>query len=274
MRHKSIRPELLVSKEVDRRRQIEDTFWRTSPVERPESDSIDNIVNKLEDAAILLDILRFYSDRFQSAEDVLEIGAGQGWGACMVKRLFPHTTVTASDLSPHAIASIEKWERIFDVKVARTTHCPSDDLDAANSSVDLIFCFAAAHHFVTHRATLREINRVLRPDGRALWFYEPTCSAYLYRAALWRVTRKRPAVPEDVLIHKRIRALAEEVGLRCDIRFYPNIAHRGPVETVYYALLRSLPALQPLLPCTAIFEFVKVGASTSASGPGEGRGGE
>ena len=56
-----------VTDEIARRRQIEDTFWRTSPEERPESDAIRNIVNKAQDASILLDILEIYRDRFQGA---------------------------------------------------------------------------------------------------------------------------------------------------------------------------------------------------------------
>lgn len=246
-----------VTDEIARRRQIEDTFWRTSPEECPESDSIYNIVNKTQDASILLDILEIYRDRLQGAESVLEIGAGQGWGSCLVKRLFPQATVIASDLSSYAVASIGKWEAIFDVEIDRTAHYPSDDLGEPDSSLDVVFCFAAAHHFVTHEGTLHEIQRVLRNGGRAFYFYEPTCSAYLYKAALWRATRKRPEVPEDVLVHERIRALAREVGLQCDVSFYPSIERRGPVETIYYVLLRSLPMLQPLLSCTANFEFTK-----------------
>ena len=243
--------------DVNRRRELEDEFWRTSPEERPESDSLENVVNKAQDAAVLLGLLRLYENVFREARSILEIGAGQGWAACMVKRMFPSAVVTATDLSSAAVASAWKWERVFDVKLDHVRHCPSDDLQEPDSSIDVVFCFAAAHHFVTHRGTLEEIHRVLRPGGHGLYLYEPTCPDYLYDAALRRVERKRPAVPEDVIRHAHLRSLAEAVGLECEVQFYPSVARRGPVETLYYAFLSRLPFLQPHVPCTANFVFRK-----------------
>lgn len=243
--------------DIRRRRDLEDEFWRTSPTERPESTSIENVVNKAQDAAIFLGLLQHYRGLFETADRVLEIGGGQGWAACMVKSVFPDANVTTTDLSASAVASVGKWERIFDVKLDQVRHSASDDLGEPNSSVDLVFCFAAAHHFVTHRRTLVEIRRVLRPGGHALYLYEPACSDSLYRAALWRVERKRPEVAEDVIRHARLREIAGEVGLACDVQFYPSIERRGPFETLYYGALRKLPYLQARLPCTANFVFTK-----------------
>jgi ubiquinone/menaquinone biosynthesis C-methylase UbiE len=243
--------------EVERRRALEHEFWRTSPTESPDSTSIENVINKARDAAVLLDLRHRFRPYFEQAQTILEVGGGQGWGACLVKRLFPHACVTTTDLSADAVASVPKWEHFFEVKLDGAKACPSDALSQPDESQDVIFCFAAAHHFVTHARTLREIRRVLRQRGHGLYFYEPSCPNYLYTAAIRRVERKRPDVPEDVLRYADIAKVARSTGLECDVQFYPSVLRRGPVETLYYALLGRSKVLQRVLPCTANYVFTK-----------------
>jgi SAM-dependent methyltransferase len=243
--------------DVARRRALESEFWRTSPTEAPGSTSIENIVNKAQEAATLLDVLYPFGHYFEQAQAILELGGGQGWASCVVKRLFPHARVTTTDLSSDAVASVPKWEHVFGVKLDCAKACPSDALSEPDESQDLVFCFAAAHHFVTHARTLHEIYRVLRAPGHALYLYEPTCPSYLYAAATHRVKRKRPGVPEDVLRYEDITKLARATGLDCEVQFYPSYVRRGPVETLYYALISRSKMLQHMLPCTANFVFGK-----------------
>ncbi len=243
--------------DIGRRRELEDAFWRTSEHERPDSDSVYNIVNKAGEAAIFLDILDSYRASFEQADTILELGAGQGWASCLVKSLFPRARVVATDVSDHAVRSVPKWERIFGVEIDGAKSAPSDELGEPDESVDVIFCFAAAHHFGTDRSTLAEIQRVLRPGGVAHYFYEPSCPPFVHRAAKWRVMRKRPEVPEDVLVYTSILAHAREAGLTAELAFYPSIAHRRRTETFYYAALSALPPLRRVLPCTANFTFRK-----------------
>jgi SAM-dependent methyltransferase len=248
---------LVTDHEVERRRALENEFWRTSPTESPGSTSVENVINKAEEAAIFLDIVRLFHRYFEQAETILELGGGQGWASCLVKRLFPEASVTTTDLSPDAIASVSKWERFFEVKLDGAEACPSDLLPEPDESVDLVFCFAAAHHFVTHAQTLREMRRVLRQRGHGLYLYEPSCPNYVYPVALRRVERKRPEVPEDVLRYAQIVDLSRTIGLECEVDFYPSYHRRGPAETVYYAVISRSKVLQRMLPCTANFLFTK-----------------
>ncbi|OFW25741.1 MAG: hypothetical protein A3H27_01820 [Acidobacteria bacterium RIFCSPLOWO2_02_FULL_59_13] len=64
-------------------------------------------------------------------------------------------------------------------------------------------------------------------------------------------------VVEDVLIYRRIRAMAEEAGLRCGMHFYPSWSRRGSIETVYYGVIKSSGFLQRILPCMINYEFRK-----------------
>lgn len=244
-------------KELSPEQLVEIEFWRTSPTERPDSTSVENILHKCAEARVLLAEVRAYSHLFYRASVVLELGAGQAWASALVKREFPHVVAYASDISPHAVRSVRKWEHVFCSKVDRVFACPSDEVPLDVESVDLVFSFQAAHHFRKHRSTLVEIRRVLKTGGACLYLQEPSCPIFWYPAAHWRVNRKRPEVPEDVLVRKKLVAIAEEVGFEASCRLVPHTMNRGVTETVYYALLGRLKFLQHLVPCCADFIFYK-----------------
>jgi SAM-dependent methyltransferase len=241
------------------RQSVERDFWRRSAAEGPDSDPLDNFLQKAGDARLLLDLVQIYQPIFEGAQSILELGGGQGWGACIVKRCFPRARVITSDISEHAVASVWKWEHLCQVKLDGALARLSYELQQPDDSFDLVFCFAAAHHFGAHRRTLREIRRVLEPGGKCLYLYEPSCLPYLHSLARRRVNRIRGTVPEDVLVYPKIRDLAAEVGLDCDIRFYPSMTNRAPIPLLYYSVLSRLRFLQGFLPCTANYEFTRRG---------------
>ncbi len=242
---------------IESKQKIEIEYWRDSEHESPESESIHNIINKASDAGVLLDCLNRHHDKLAAIGNILELGAGQGWASCVYKRLFPNAHVTATDISEFAIRSLHKWERLFEVKIDNSYACTSYETNEKSTSIDQIFCFAAAHHFLAHNRTLYEISRVLKPGGMAFYFYEPATPRYLYSLAHWRVNRKRPQVPEDVLITSELHKLAKQNGLDLHVDYYPSLIKRGAFETVYFFILGRIPILQRLLPCSAIFIFTK-----------------
>jgi SAM-dependent methyltransferase len=242
---------------IQDKEQIEIDFWKHSPIERPESDSLENLVAKFSESRVLLEKIDYHRKVFQDATSVLELGGGQGWASCMVKRLFPQIKITLTDISEYAIASVPKWESILQVNVDAKFTCRSYEIPLPDESLDLIFCFEAAHHFIKHRSTLKEVHRVLKKGGTCLYLHEPACQPFLYKLAYKRVNRKRPEVPEDVLIYSKIADLARQAGLRPEIRFDPTTLNRGTVETFYYFALQKIPGLRSTLPCSADFSFVK-----------------
>lgn len=244
-----------VSPEVRAQIAREHAFWSTDPHERPGSDTLENLLNKTQDAAIFLGLVARFSREIREARRIVEIGGGQGWASCVLKRRAPDAEVTLTDAVPEALAGREIWERVFACRLDGAQSATAQALPFADGSVDFLFCFAAAHHFVDHAAALRETHRVLSRDGRCIWFYEPTSPRWAHAAAERRVNRKRPDVPEHVLVPDRIAQIASEVSLTCDVQFCTSVAHRGRFATLYYAMLDIAPALTHVLPCTAHFIF-------------------
>lgn len=220
-------------------------------------DWLDNLANKLSELRWLLPKLSFHEKRFRDASSVLELGAGEGWASCVVKHLYPGVSVAASDISESAISGIGKWERIFECTVDARFPCKSYAVPLPDSSVDLIFTFQAAHHFILHMETLREAARLLRPGGTCLYLNEPSCRKFIHPLAKWRVNRKRPECPEDVIVLEDIKKIASILGFKLEVNYSTETVNRGVIEGVYYKLLSTFPVLCRWLPCTADFIFTK-----------------
>src|SRR3954466_8708770 len=115
--------------DLSRKEQLEIDAWRLSKTERPTADTVDNVINKLTDAPVLLEGIGRHRALFDEASAILELGAGQGWGSCIIKKLVgPSTRVLATDISRFAIASVPKWERLFEVRLDGVLACRSYDI--------------------------------------------------------------------------------------------------------------------------------------------------
>jgi SAM-dependent methyltransferase len=244
-----------VDARVARQLDYESTFWSSDPFERPGVDSLENLLNKMQDAPIFWRILRDQGVTVPAGVRVAELGGGQGWAACLLKRLYPAAHVVLTDGVQHAVEGRGIWERVFNCKLDGAHAAPAQQLPFPDASIGLLFCFAAAHHFVDYAAALREMKRVLAPGGTGLWLYEPSAPRWLQPLAEARVNRKRPDVPEHVIVPEQIRSLAREHDLLCSVEYFTSTAHRGRAATLYYTLLDTLPLLHRWLPCTAHFTF-------------------
>jgi SAM-dependent methyltransferase len=238
------------------RREID--FWSESESERPGEFSVDLVTHKLSEARVFLEKLAAFRDHFEGANVIVELGGGQCWTSCIVKRELGATRrVFGTDIAPDAVVSVRRWEALFDTQLDGALATRSYATPFRDGSVDLVFVFAAAHHFGSHRRTLGEIARILRPGGVGLYLHEPGCRDWIYPVAYRRVMAKRPVVPEDVLRYRHIASLADEAGLDAEVRHAPTTTYRGAMETVYYLALQKLRPLQDVLPCSVDIIFRK-----------------
>ncbi len=232
-------------------------FWENSKTEYSSDFTLENIINKVGDSSVFCELVKKYDSLFRNSHDILELGGGQGWASCLIKKLYSQNYVIVSDVSPVAVDSLKYWEDLFKVTVDQSFSCRSYEIPLKDESVDLVFCFAAAHHFVLYKESLAEINRILRRNGKCIFMYEPSCRSYIYPIAYKKVNKKRPEVHEDVIIYEKMKALGKTLGFDTRKENYPSILKRGPKEMIYYLLLNKLTLLQHILPCTANFVFTK-----------------
>ena len=246
----------LVALEARERQEI--SFWTESENERPGEFSLDLLTHKMSEARIFLEKLERFRDLFDGAKTIVELGGGQCWPSCIVKHeVGDRARVIGTDIAPAAVVSASQWEHIIGARLDGRAACRSYATPFASGSVDLVFAFAAAHHFGAHRATLLEIARMLAPGGHALYAHEPGARDWIYPLALKRVMAKRPVVPEDLIRYERLTELADACGLDAEVHFAPTTTYRGSVETLYYVGLQRLPFLQRILPCTVDIVFSK-----------------
>lgn len=235
----------------------ETEFWREDPYERPGVDTVRNFLNKSSEASVFAEAIAPYASLFASARRIVEVGGGQGWASALVKRSWPHAHVTLTDAVAEGVAGHVIWERVHGVTLDAVAAAPAQQLPVDDASADLVFAFAAAHHFVDQHGALAEAFRVLRPGGTLLWLYEPAAPAWCHPLASWRVRRTREIVPEHVLSPSAVLRDATAVGFASERTFFPSVRYRGPKQTVYYGVLRLLPPLQYVLPCGVNFRFTR-----------------
>ncbi len=187
--------------------------------------------------------------------EVLELGAGQGWASCLVKRLCPDARVTAADISREALLYGERYEQLLGVTLDEIWECSVGDLPFAGGQFDRVFAFASLHHFGRDRdysGILGEVARLLRPGGRAVFLYENASPGWILPLARWRARREmRGRVEEDVLNVRHLRSLCRKLGCRMEAEYWPHPRFRVTAPaTLYMSGLSRLRFLAPLLPCT------------------------
>ena len=238
-------PEWLKEKE---RRDFE--YWQQSPVASPRSETTEYLISRAGKMKVFWEKLTRHLTVFERAQTILELGAGQCWASCIVKKEWPDKRVVATDLAPAAVESAHRWERIFDVKLDGVCSSPGYATPFRDQSFDLVFCFAAAHHFVRHRETFAELHRVLRKGGTILYMHETGCRRIFYPLIFKHVSGQRSDMFEDALVYRELSTMAADCGLDADVVFDPTLTDRGPFETLYFSLLKRSRWLQSLLPCS------------------------
>lgn len=116
---------------------------------------------------------------FESLKDkkVLEIGVGNGSHAQL---LATHSKdFTGIDLTDYAIKSAKERMKIFGLDNAKILQMNAEELKFEDNTFDFIWSWGVVHHSANTKQILKEIKRVLKPDGifksmvyyRSFWGY-------------------------------------------------------------------------------------------------------
>lgn len=96
--------------------------------------------------------------QIKNAMHILDAGCGNGRYAALVKQNCPTAEVHAVDISEEMLKSVPKG--IFTQKAS------IQDLPYHDHSFDLVYCVEALEHVPNPQAAIKEMIRVLRPEGR------------------------------------------------------------------------------------------------------------
>jgi ubiquinone/menaquinone biosynthesis C-methylase UbiE len=107
-------------------------------------------------------------------KDVLEIGVGQGTHAQLIAKRC--RSFTGIDLTAHAAAMTSKRLRLFKLP-GNVLQMDAEEMSFSNNSFDFIWSWGVIHHSADTRQVLKEIHRVLRPNGK--------CVIMVYHRSWW-----------------------------------------------------------------------------------------
>jgi len=102
-----------------------------------------------------------YATAFADGKRVLDLACGEGYGSHLLSRTANH--VVGIDIDADAVrhASNKYLRKNLEFKIGSITEVPLE----GQSLFDVIVCFEALEHIADHHALLKEIKRLLTPDG-------------------------------------------------------------------------------------------------------------
>ncbi|MDX6402570.1 MAG: hypothetical protein QOH70_25 [Blastocatellia bacterium] len=165
-------------------------------------------------------------DSGKSQPRILDVGCGTGANLQMLAQFGAAEGV---DVSTEAL-DFCRARGVADVKQGAAEDLPFDD-----ASFDLVTGLDVVEHLDDDIAGLREMRRVLRPDGRAVFFVP----AFMF---LW-------GVQDDISHHRRrytlteLKKKLEEAGLTTERATYANITFFAPI--LIGRVLMRLTGLRP-----------------------------
>jgi ubiquinone/menaquinone biosynthesis C-methylase UbiE len=137
----------------------------------------------------------------------LEIGCGRGAAVPLIAEHFRPRRLDALDIDHEMVGMAGARRRKVDaggLVMAGDAQC----LPYRDHCLDAVFNFGILHHLENWRLGVREIARVLRPDG---WFYFEEIYPPLYANPLFRHLLAHPA--EDRFHGPQFRSALEDAGL-------------------------------------------------------------
>jgi ubiquinone/menaquinone biosynthesis C-methylase UbiE len=142
----------------------------------------------------------------KSFKTLLDVGCGNGIFLSMVLNKFD-VEVSGIDISPGMIEkSKELLDSRADLKVGDSEHLPWND-----GSFDVVTCSASFHHYPNPELVLKEMRRVLRPDG-ILMIADPFTSNELLRFFANILIKFSKSGDVKIYSQKEMQELLEKCG--------------------------------------------------------------
>jgi ubiquinone/menaquinone biosynthesis C-methylase UbiE len=162
------------------------------------------------------DYFRYMQKKLLSIMDLrgnsnfLDVGCGTGWAVCYVSRLLEGKgDFTGIDISEGMIDKAVENSR--DLKNVRFYNASAEEIPLQSDYFDIAICTNSFHHYLNPLKALREMRRVLKPEGK-LYILDITADDFIVR---WIDSLVRKREKEHVRFYgsKEYRAMFAEVSL-------------------------------------------------------------
>ncbi len=127
-------------------------------------------------------LLKMFSEKPDEVGHALEIGCGFGNGVSLIKTHFAAKQITAIDYDPEMVKATRS--RYEDASWLAVANADGSCLPFETAAFDMVFNFAVFHHIPDWQRAVKEVYRVLKPDGYFL-------IEDLYRAAICNPISRR-----------------------------------------------------------------------------------
>jgi len=188
-----------------------------------------------------VNVFEWYADYLEGRTDVLDWGCHHGPDSCLLRHRFGD----ALELSACDFAGVDEYAAFRDYARPRYTRLTGPlKLPYADESFDAVIGSGVLEHCAMEGESLKEVYRVLRPDGVLV-------VSYLPNAYSWDEWRRRARGVD--FHHKRFtlggfsRLLLSHGFVPLDVRYQGYVPHRlgGGRRPLWWKLLR--PALHPIV---------------------------
>lgn len=120
---------------------------------------------------------------------------GTGLGETAVYFALQGAQVTATDISPHMITLARQLAAHHHTEIEGLV-CPAENLNLPDNYIDICYTANVLHHVADRKRTLREIHRVLKPEGLVVSWdplaYNPIINVYRRMADKVRTKDEQP----------------------------------------------------------------------------------
>ncbi|MFT2092621.1 class I SAM-dependent methyltransferase [Paraglaciecola sp. 2405UD69-4] len=116
-------------------------------------------------------------DKPNKFNTILDIGTGFGHSLIELDTRFSPSTIISLDVDPELIVKASNNAKQCQANIEFLVNNAAN-ISLEDSSVDMVFCHQTFHHIVDQESAIKEIHRVLKPDGCLL--FAESCRRYIH----------------------------------------------------------------------------------------------
>lgn len=184
-------------------------IWHQVPPDYYQKGVSNNLLQKIWHNKKLKMILNLVNESSVNPKNILDVGCASGWFLSQLHQNFPKSQASGVDVYKDAITHGKKQ-----YKFLKLVYGDAHKLPFLNESFDLVVCTEVLEHVVDPQGVLKEIKRVLTPNG--ITIIEMDTGNFLFTMIWYWWTHLRRGVWRDSHIHvfntKKLEDLIEKSG--------------------------------------------------------------